>query len=250
MSNYYNPYTLSGKRILVTGASSGIGRSTAVECAKMGAKVIVTGRNAERLQETCNQLAGEGHMMVVADLSKPEDIDTLVSAAGCVDGIVNNAGFTVTKPIPFIRAEVLEQILQVNTIAPIMLLKGLLKRKSLGKGASIVFTSSLSGIGKVSVGNSMYASSKGAISAFVRGAARELADKGIRVNAVCPGMVDTGILDAGTISPEQLEKDRLRYPLKRYGRPEDVAWAIIYLLSDATSWMTGVNLIIDGGISV
>ncbi|MBQ9641780.1 MAG: SDR family oxidoreductase [Bacteroidaceae bacterium] len=246
----YNPFSLEGKTILVTGASSGIGRATAIECSRMGAKVVITGRNEQRLQETFGQLEGEGHQLVIADLAITEGIYTLISALEKLDGVLNNAGFTITKPIPFIKQELLEQVLQVNTIAPIMITKELIKKKLLVKGASLVFTSSLSGIGKVSVGNSMYASSKGAISAFVRGAARELADKGFRVNAVCPGMVDTGILDGGTISPELLEKDRLRYPLKRYGKPEDIAWAIIYLLSDASSWMTGVNLTIDGGITI
>ena len=246
----YNPFSLEGKTVLVTGASSGIGRATAIECSRLGASVIITGRNKERLQETFCHLEGEGHQQFIADLTKSEDIEHLVAFVGNIDGLVNNAGFTITKPIPFIKPELLEQILQVNTIAPVMIVKSLLKKKAISRGASLVFTSSLSGIGKVAVGNSMYACSKGAISAFVRGAARELADKGIRVNAVCPGMVDTGILDSGTISQEQLEHDSLRYPLKRYGKPEDIAWAIIYLLSDASSWMTGVNLPIDGGITI
>ena len=110
-----------------------------------------------------------------------------------------------------------------------------------------MFTSSLAGIARVSPGNSMYASCKGAVSAFVRGAARELADKNIRVNAVCPAMVETEILSSSTISQEQLEKDKLRYPLKRYGKPEEIAWAMIYLLSDASSWVTGTNMVLDGG---
>lgn len=235
---------------MVTGASSGIGRATAIECSKMGAKVVITGRNEERLQETYSHLEGKGHQWMAADLASQEHIERLVAQVEQIDGLVNNAGFTMTKPVPFITAEALEQILQVNTVAPVLIVKNLLKKRKMGKNASVVFTSSLSGIGKVAVGNSMYACSKGAISAFVRGAARELAGKQIRVNAVCPGMVDTGILSAGTISQEQIEEDRLRYPLKRYGTPEDVAWAIVYLLSNASSWVTGTNLTIDGGISI
>jgi len=246
----YNPFSLQGKTILVTGASSGIGRATARECSRLGAKIIITGRNEDRLQETLSLMEGEYHQKIIADLTKSEDIEHLINSVSKIDGLVNNAGFTITKPIPFIKTELLEQILQVNTIAPIILVKCLLKNKKISKGSSIVFTSSLSGVGKVALGNSMYACSKGAVSAFVRGAARELADKGIRVNAVCPGMVDTCILNSGTISKEQLELDRLRYPLKRYGKPEEIAWAIIYLLSDASSWTTGVNLLIDGGISI
>ena len=246
----YNPYSLDNKTILVTGASSGIGRTTAVECSKMGAKLIITARNEERLRETLNMLEGEGHEMYICDLSNTEAITEMVSKLPEIHGVLNNAGFTTILPIPFIKESTLKDILQVNTIAPIMILKALLKKKKIKSGASVVFTSSLAGMGHVSVGNSMYASSKGAISNFMKGAARELSDKNIRVNSVCPAMVDTGILDSGTISKEQLERDRLHYPLKRYGKPEDIAWAIIYLLSDASSWVTGTNMIIDGGISL
>ena len=124
------------------------------------------------------------------------------------------------------------------------------KKKKIKKGASVVFTSSLSGLGRTSVGNTIYAGTKGAISAFVQGAALELAAKGIRVNAVCPGMVETNIMNGSMVSSEQLEEDKKNYPLKRYGRPEEVAWAMIYLLSDASSWTTGTNIILDGGYSV
>ena len=113
-----------------------------------------------------------------------------------------------------------------------------------------MFTSSMAGLGNVTNGNSMYSASKGAISAFIRCAALELANKGIRVNAICPAMVDTGILDSGIISREQIESDVQRYPLGRYGTPKDIAWAMVYLLSDASSWMTGDNLVIDGGLTL
>ncbi len=244
----YNPYSLEGKTILVTGASSGIGQATAIECSKMGAKVIITARNEERLQQTLSKMEGGEHQYLICDLSNSSEIDNLIQELPILDGLVNNAGFTTTSPVQFIKEEELNKILQVNTIAPILILKNLVKRKKLSKGSSVVFTSSLSGLGKISLGNSMYAVSKGGISTFIKCAAKELAEKHIRVNAVCPGMVDTGILDKGTITSEQLEIDRLRYPLKRYGRPEEIAWAIIYLLSNASSWVTGTNMIIDGGI--
>ena len=246
--NNYNPYNLEDKTILVTGASSGIGRSVAIECSRLGANVVITARNKERLEETFSCLEGDGHSMIICDLSQTSQIDELVSQIPEVQGVVNNAGFTVIQPVQFINEEIFKDMLQVDTIAPILILKALVKKKKIKSGASVVFTSSLAGIARVSVGNSMYASCKGAISSFIRGAARELAPKQIRVNAVCPAMVDTGILDSGTISKEQLEIDRLKYPLKRYGRPEDVAWAMVYLLSDASSWVTGTNMIIDGGI--
>ena len=248
--NLYNPFSLEGKTILITGASSGIGKATAIECSKLGAKVVITARNEARLQDTLNLLEGEGHMMICCDLSNPEAISSMIPQLPMLDGVVNNAGFTKTLPIQFIKEEALLDILKVNTIAPVSIVRWLIKKKKLNQGSSIVFTSSVSAIGRVSVGNSMYASSKGAITAFVRAAAKELADRKIRVNAVCPGMIDTGILDAGTITEEQMKTDIENYPLKRYGKPEEVAWAMIYLLSDASQWTTGTNVLIDGGVSV
>lgn len=248
--NLYNPFSLDGKTILITGASSGIGKTTAIECSKLGAKVVITARNENRLQETLNLLEGDGHAMICCDLSDPEAISNMIPQLPMLDGVVNNAGFTKTLPIQFIKEESLLDILKVNTVAPISIVKWLIKNKKLNHGASIVFTSSMSAIGRVSVGNSMYASSKGAITAFVRAAAKELANRKIRVNAVCPGMIDTGILDTGTITEEQMKADIENYPLKRYGKPEEVAWAMIYLLSDASAWTTGTNVVIDGGVSV
>lgn len=246
----YNPFSLEGKTILVTGASSGIGRASAIECAKLGAKIIVTARNQERLKNTLNELEGKGHQMFICDLNSEEAIDTMVSELPELQGLINNAGFTKTLPIQFVNTDDLNAILSVNTVAPILLLQKLLKKKKLKKGASVVFTSSMAGMGCCSVGNTMYASSKGAICAFIKGAAKELAPKGIRVNAVCPSMVDTGIMDSGTISKEQLEADMRHYPLGRYGEPEEIAWAMVYLLSDASAWVTGDNLILDGGRSL
>ena len=246
----YNPYSLEGKTIFITGASSGIGRSAAIECSKLGASVIITGRNEERLQETLSQLEGGNHKMVICDLSKPEEVVSLIESLPEVNGVINNAGYTSFAPIQFIDEEVMKGMYEVNTIAPIMILRTLVKKKKVKRGASVVFTSSLSGLGRTSVGNTMYAGCKGAISAFVQGAALELAPKGIRVNAVCPGMVETNILSGGVVSSEQIEEDKKIYPLKRYGKPEEVAWAMIYLLSDASGWTTGTNFILDGGYSI
>lgn len=246
----YNPYSLDGKTILVTGASSGIGKATAIECSKLGAKVIVTARNEERLSQTLSELEGDGHKMILCDLTNEEAIDKMVSELPEIQGLVNNAGFTKILPVQFIGTEEINSILRVNTIAPMLLLQKLLKKKKLKKNGSVVFTSSMAGLGNCTVGNSMYSASKGAISAFIRCAALELAHKNIRVNAVCPAMVDTGILDSGTVSKEQLEADAKNYPLGRYGTPTDIAWTITFLLSDASSWITGDNIVIDGGASI
>ena len=246
----YSPFSLEGKTILVTGASSGIGRAAAIECSKMGAKVIITARNEERLSQTLSELEGGGHQMFLCDLNNEEAIDKMVGDLPELQGLVNNAGFTKILPVQFLSSEEINSVFQVNTVAPMILLQKLLKKKKLKKGASVVFTSSLAGMGVCTVGNSMYSASKGAVSAFVRCIALELAQKNIRVNAVCPGMVDTGILDSGTLTKEQLDEDMRNYPLGRYGTPEDIAWAMIYLLSDASSWVTGDNLIIDGGLTI
>lgn len=246
----HSPFSLEGKTILVTGASSGIGRAAACECSKMGARVIITARNEDRLLQTMSELNGEGHQMVLCDLNNEEAIDKMVGDLPELQGLINNAGFTKILPVQFLSSEEINSVFQVNTVAPMILLQKLLKKKKLKKGASVVFTSSLAGMGVCTVGNSMYSASKGAVSAFVRCVALELAPKNIRVNAVCPGMVDTGILDSGTLTKEQLAEDMRNYPLGRYGKPEDIAWAMIYLLSDASSWVTGDNLIIDGGLTI
>lgn len=246
----YNPFSIEGKRILVTGASSGIGRATAIECSKMGAKVVVTGRNKERLQKTLEELYGEGHQMILADLSVEEDLDLLVDSCPKLDGLVNNAGQTITMMTQFITRENLNSLMEVNTIAPILLFQRLIKKKKIGKGCSVVFTGSISGVSCAGLGNVVYSTSKSAISGFVKNAALDLAFKNIRVNAVCPGMVETHLLNAGTIGEEELSRERDLYPMKRFGKPEEIAYAIIFFLSDASSFTTGINMVVDGGFTL
>ena len=245
-----NPFSLEGKTILVTGASSGIGRATAIACSQMGATLVVTGRNEQRLQETFDALAGEGHMQIVADIASNEQIDALVEQLPTLHGLVNNAGITETCPTQFIKRDKLEKVMEVNTIAPILLTQKILKKKKIGKGGSIVFTCSISGTCVCGGGNVLYSASKGAIHGFMRNAALDLAAKGIRVNDVCPGMIDTHILDAGTIGEEELKLEAQKYPMKRFGKPEEVAYGIIYLLSDASSFCTGSSIVMDGGFTL
>jgi len=246
----YNPFSLSGKTILITGASSGIGKATAIECSKMGAKVIITARNVERLEQTIKQMAGSDHEYIQADLSKSEDIKKLISNLPEIDGLVNNAGISKPTLTQFISEEVVNDIFLVNTSGPIYLTQGLLKQKRIKNKGSIVFTSSISGLACSEVGESLYSASKAAINGFVKGAAIELATKGIRLNTVNPGLIDTNIFDEGIITKEQLEEKKKKYPLRRFGKPEEVAYAIIYFLSDASLWTTGANLIIDGGYTL
>ena len=243
----YNPYSLEGKTILVTGASSGIGRATAIECAKMGAHCVLTARNEQRLQATLAALEGDGHLVIPADLATAEGIDALVEACPQIDGLVNNAGISNTKPIGFIKPEDLESTFATNAFAPILLTKALLKKKKLKSGASIVFVSSAASINP-DVANSVYSATKAAIASFSRSCAKELAAKSIRSNSVHPGMVETELVKNLVFSEEEIASDRARYLLKRYGQPEEIAWAIIYLLSDASAWVTGTQLVIDGGV--
>jgi len=242
----YNPFSLEGKTVLVTGASSGIGQATAIECSKMGAKVVITGRNEERLNETFSRLIGEGHQIIVADLNTQDDIDALVNACPTLDGLVNNAGRGKSKPVNFLKLEDLQDVYQTNLFGVALLTKGLLKKKKLVKGASIVFTSSISSY-MTAAGLSIYASSKAAVCGYMRTCAIELGSKGIRSNAVLPGMVETKLINSGTYTDEDKQKDLQLYPLGRYGKPCDIAHGIIYLLSDASAWVTGLELVIDGG---
>lgn len=242
----YNPFSLKGKTILVTGASSGIGQATAIECSKMGAKVIVTGRNVERLHETYRQLEGEGHVQIIADLNKEDDIIHLVADCSDLDGLVNNAGRGKSKPVNYIGIDDLQDVYHTNLFGVALLTKMLLKKKKLTKGCSIVFTSSISAH-VTAPGLAIYASSKAALAAYMRTCALELASKKIRANAVLPGMVETRLINSGTYTDEDKSNDLAMYPLSRYGRPEEIARAIVFLLSNASSWITGTELVVDGG---
>lgn len=248
----YNPFTLAGKTILVTGASSGIGRAAAIEISKSRAKVIITGRNEERLKETFSLLSNSELQpkYILADMHSDEDIEALVEACPKLDGVFFNAGISINVPIAFITREKLSKVFEVNTIAPILLTRMLVKKKKLNKGASLVFTASISGNNTVTVAHEMYSASKTAITGFMRNAALDLAAKGIRVNAVNPGMVNTPMVHSGKYTDEQLQKDMANYPMGRFGEPEEIAYAVIYLLSNASSWMTGQSLVIDGGLTL
>ena len=246
----YNPFSLSGKTILVTGASSGIGQATAIECSKLGAKLVITGRNAERLQETMNQLEGEGHQQVIAELTKADDVQHLVDEMPSLNGIVLCAGKGMTLPLNFATRDKFDSIFNVNFFAPVELLRVLLKKKKIEKAASVAFVSSIGGNWSFSLGNGVYGASKAAMNSTMKFLAKELAPKKIRVNTVNPGMVNTGLIQGGAISEEQHKLDMGKYPLKRYGEPIDIAHGIIYLLSDASSWVTGHSLVIDGGVTI
>lgn len=245
-----NPFLLSDKQVLVTGAASGIGRSTAVLCARLGAHVTITDLNGEQLETTFGSLEGSGHQMVTADLTQEEDLQNLIITLPKLDGVVCNAGIIKTILAQFAEKSDIERILNVNTIAPIYLTKLLLGNKKLNKGSSIVYTSSMGGVYNGAIGNGLYGASKAALSGFVKSLALEVAPREIRVNTVNPGITETNIYSNSSITPEQLELEKSRYPLKRFGKPEEIACAIVFLLSNASKWMTGSSLLIDGGCSL
>lgn len=248
----YNPYSLAGKTILVTGAASGIGRATSVECSKLGARLVLADIDEKGLVDTLAMLAQPEleHLTFTVDLCDEEAIADMVGKLPVLNGVSNNAGITKLVPVQFIGADDFERIHKVNLLAPILLTKHLVKKKKIARGGSIVFTASAAGVYRVSVGNAIYATTKCGVDSFMRTAALELAPKGIRCNSVNPGMVETPLINRGQITDEQHEKDKENYPLGRYGKPEDVAFATIYLLSDASCWMTGTALKIDGGMTL
>ena len=245
----YNPYTLEGKTVLITGASSGIGRATAIECAKLGAKCVLTGRNEQRLNDALQALNGEGHAAFAADLTTEEGIQTIVEQCPAVDGVVCNAGINLMAPIYFLKNEEVDTVFRTNALAPMSLINALLKAKRIKSKASLVFTSSMDVVNP-DAGSAAYAASKAALASFMRSCAKELAPRKIRSNAIQPGLVETGMMHNGMVTEEDLEKNKELYLLKRYAQPEEIAWAIIYLLSDASGFVTGSVLTIDGGATI
>lgn len=245
----FNPFSLSGKSVLITGASSGIGRSMAVECSKAGAHVIITGRNEQRLLETLSLMDGEGHNYFVCDLNHTDEVKALIAFVPLLDGFISNAGCNKRMICQFIKDDNMDLVIKTNLVSPILLTKELLKNRKIKKGGSIVFTSSIA-VNHSSIGDSVYSASKGGIQSFSRVLAMEVASKNIRVNTIQPGMVRTGLIQNSVLSEDEYEADEKKYPLKRYGSPDEIAWAAIYLLSDATVWMTGSSIVLDGGISL
>lgn len=243
----YNPFSLSGKTILVTGASSGIGRAIAIECSRMGAVVFLSARDEARLRETLSMMEGEGHQLILADLTDEEAIKSLADQVPQLNGMVCAAGISALKPIQVLTEKDLQSIFSTNYTAPVLLTKALSKTRKLKNEASIVYISSISGNGNTATALSAYGSSKSALNSFAKYAALELSGKHIRCNTICPGRIETNLLQNQTMNAEDIEKDIAKYPLRRYGKPEEVAQAAIYLLSDASKWITGTSLVIDGG---
>ncbi|MCB0401879.1 MAG: SDR family oxidoreductase [Flavobacteriales bacterium] len=241
------PFHLHNKTVLITGASSGIGKQTAIDIAGMGARVVLTARNKERLTETFQDLPEGDHQMIVADILIPEDRERLIAQLPQLDGVVNSAGVVNPFPIRFISQEKIDETLNINYEAPLLLMAGITKNKKLNKNASVVFMSSISGQ-HPHKGGVMYSSSKAAIESLSKVFALEHYHLGIRSNCISPAMVKTEMYDEAEkgMSKESMDKHIEQYPLG-VGTPQDVSHAIIFLLSDASKWITGINLRLDGG---
>ena len=245
-----NPFSLEGKTILITGAASGIGRATSFQCSEMGAKVILVDLNENGLKETEKLIGREDTEYRALDLTDLDKLCEMVSTLPKLDGVASNAGIVLSLLAKFSEAKDMERIFRINTFSHINLTQQLITQKKLNKGASVVFTSSMSGVYCGLAGGSLYGATKSAILGYTKALAIELAPRGIRVNTIHPGMIETPLTQGTALSKDLLEEDAKNYPLGRYGKPEEIAYSIVYLLSDATKWMTGSQLLIDGGYSV
>jgi NAD(P)-dependent dehydrogenase (short-subunit alcohol dehydrogenase family) len=248
--NAASPFSLDGKRILVTGASSGLGRQIAISCAAGGAQMVICGRNPERLQETLSQLAGEGHATIVGDLTDDATIAATAESAGLIDGVVHCTGISIPIPARMAKRDTVERLYNINVFTPQLLTNQLLAKNKINRDGSILFMSSSAAVRGVH-GMSIYAGSKAALIAAARCLALETAKRGIRVNCLAPDLVETPMLyGSGPNMPtdQWLEEQRAIHPLG-LGTPEDVANAAIFFLSGASRWITGTTLIMDGGIT-
>lgn len=234
--------------MLVTGASSGIGRQIAISCAGMGARVVLSGRDPERLSQTLAAMEGEGHRAVPAELTLDADLDRLVAEAGTLDGVVHCAGISRLAPIRMATRAHVEEVWKVNYEAPVLLTQRLLARSRVNPDGSILFMSSIAAfIGVAGVG--VYSGSKAALVATMRCLAMETVRRRIRVNCLAPALVESPLLEATEKMVMSIETTRADYPLG-FGKAEDVANAAVFFLSGASRWITGTTLVMDGGLTI
>ncbi|SFE21444.1 SDR family NAD(P)-dependent oxidoreductase [Paracidovorax konjaci] len=248
------PFHLTGQRILVTGATSGLGHSIALACARMGADVVGVGRDEERLARTLEALqaaAPEGaHQVLRADLTQAPDRTAVVEQIGkaLLNGVVHSAGISRLAPVRMITEQHLREVQSINVDAPMLLTQALLKRSLIAPGGSMVFIASIAAhIGVPGV--AAYSGTKAALIAMVRCLAMEVVKRGIRANCLSPALVETPLLDATATLVGSMEQERGNYPLG-FGKPDDVANAAVFLLSQASRWITGTTLVMDGGLTI
>lgn len=253
MTDVFNPMDMTGRTVLVTGATSGIGQAAAVYLSRLGARVVASGRNAERLEETLGLLHGEGHVGRLFDLADTAGIvpwlKALCAELGPLNGIAHCAGIQGTLPIQAVTPAFAHDVLMQNLAASLMLAQGFRLKACHTPQASLVFVSSSAAL-KTAPGNVVYAASKGGLISAVKGLGVELVRDGIRVNAIAPAMVETPMSEnfKNKVSEEKFQKIIDMQPLG-LGRPEDVAASIAFLLADTSRWITGTVLCVDGGFT-
>ncbi len=246
-----NPMEMTDKRIIVTGASSGLGRETAVLLSQLGAKIILVARDVERLQESARMLDGDGHGVEPFDLSNADEIPKWVKGLagkyGLLDGVVHAAGLQMTRSIKDWNANDCDRLMSVNLYPCFALARGLRQKGVHTSGSGLVYIASAVGlVGEI--GLSVYSASKAAIIGLTRSLAMELVRDGIRVNAVAPGTVGTEMIDTmlDRMPEDYLSKQMAKHPLG-LGKPRDVAHAVAFLLAQTGRWITGTTLVVDGG---
>ncbi len=237
------------KKILITGASSGIGREICIQLSNVGFQCVLIGRNLKELENTLSLMAGSCHLSFCGDLNDNEFLSYIVEKVDFISGLIHSAGIIKLMPINFIKRDNFDEIMNINFFAPFFLTQAFLKKRKIYDESSIVFISSISGQVIGSKGNLMYSSSKSALNGMVKVLALELADKKIRVNAITAGMVTTEMWDNNSVTSEQLLLDSKKYPLG-YGKPSDIASLASFLISNESKWITGSTIVIDGGFTI
>ncbi|MGB3344115.1 MAG: SDR family oxidoreductase [Aequorivita sp.] len=244
-----NPFSLHNKTILVTGASSGIGAKTAEVIANLGATVILTARNEKRLNETFIKLPKGDHKIILGDLTDDTTIKRIVDSVPQLDGIVHSSGIVKHFPVKFIGKKHIQEMFAINYEAPVVLTSSLLKSKKVNREASVVFMSSVA-CNFPNKGGALYSGAKAAINSYSKTLALEHAAQKIRSNVILAAMVKTPLFNEAekTVTKELMDKHGEQYPLG-FGEPEDVANTIAFLLSPASKWITGTQIVMDGGLT-
>lgn len=248
MDSEFNPLNFEGKKIFITGASSGIGRATAIYLSRLGAKIVIHGRNPEKINDTLHQLSGDGHIVLDEDLTTVENMEDIFKKitddGQKLDGMVHSAGIAPIRPLKSTVKKYLNEVMDINFYVFIELMRQYSKKKY-NNGGSVVALSSIASI-EGELCQTAYSASKSAINAAVRTLSIELASKNIRVNAVMPGMVRTEMFNKSVDEGSDMEKLGARSLLK-VAEPEQIAAPITFLLSDMSSFITGRCLYLDGG---
>ena len=246
-----NPLDMQGRAVLVTGASSGLGRETAILLSELNARVALSGRSRERLEETLGLMSGEGHRIEPFDLNEtdaiPDWIKRIVAETGPLGGLVHSAGVVNITPLQVVSTARIESLMRTNVTSAIMLVRGFRRSGCSLRGSGIVLYSSAAGI-VGTPGATAYAASKAALIGFAKSAALELVTSGLRINCVAPGIVETAMVDL-TQTQDQYETIKSKHPMG-FGHPRDVAYAAAFLLAETSRWITGTTLVVDGGYSL